>query len=201
MSKHSAHLTSLLIGFCTLLWWHACLLLLILMLWHRQAISNRKETICLPLLNARFEAGHSETPNRQQTECTLSNRLSYEGSYTSNIHVCAFQIKIQHKIFCSHICVQHLVKFSEALKLKKKTILKWCPDWPSPFVVCRYGPGCIAIRQGNAFCCWSEFRMGIHVLLRLFSMMKYDTYSWSIGVFAKCAIITQTVANMALTQW
>ena len=40
-----------------------CLLLLILMLWHRQQFSNRKEKSCLPLLNAGFEAGKSETPN------------------------------------------------------------------------------------------------------------------------------------------
>ena len=33
-----------------------------------------------PLLNAGFEAGKSETPNRQQTECPLTYRLSYRGS-------------------------------------------------------------------------------------------------------------------------
>ena len=50
------------------------------MLWHRQASSTPKETSCLPLLNAGFEAGKSETPNRQQTECPPTNRLSYRGS-------------------------------------------------------------------------------------------------------------------------
>ena len=38
ISKHSAHSTSLPVGFRTGLWWYTCLLLLILMLWHRQAI-------------------------------------------------------------------------------------------------------------------------------------------------------------------
>ena len=33
-----------------------------------------------PMPNTRFEAGKSETPNRQQTEYPLTNRLSYRGS-------------------------------------------------------------------------------------------------------------------------
>ena len=42
MSEHSAHLTSSLpIGFCTWLWQYTCLLL-ISMLWHRQAILESK---------------------------------------------------------------------------------------------------------------------------------------------------------------
>ena len=42
ISKHSAHLTSLPIGFRTWLWRYTCLLLLISMLWHRQAIFKTK---------------------------------------------------------------------------------------------------------------------------------------------------------------
>ena len=42
--------------------------------------SNRKGTSCLPLLHAGFEPWRSETPNRQQTECSLTNRLSYRRS-------------------------------------------------------------------------------------------------------------------------
>ena len=42
ISKHSAHTTSPPVGFCTWLWRYACLLLLILMLWHRQAILELK---------------------------------------------------------------------------------------------------------------------------------------------------------------
>ena len=45
-----------------------------------KGFSNRKETSCLPLLNAGFEAGMSQTPIRQQTECPLINLLSYRGS-------------------------------------------------------------------------------------------------------------------------
>ena len=40
MSEHSAHLTSLTIGFCTWLWRYTCLLL-ISMLWHRQSKGDR----------------------------------------------------------------------------------------------------------------------------------------------------------------
>ena len=42
ISKHSAHSTSLPVGFRTLLWRYTCLLLLISMLWHRQAIFELK---------------------------------------------------------------------------------------------------------------------------------------------------------------
>ena len=42
MSEHSAHLTSLPFGFCTWLWRYTYLLLLISMLWHRQAIFKSK---------------------------------------------------------------------------------------------------------------------------------------------------------------
>ena len=42
ISKYSAHSTSLPIGFRTWLWRYTCLLLLILMLWHRQAIFESK---------------------------------------------------------------------------------------------------------------------------------------------------------------
>ena len=143
MSEHSAHLTSLPFGFRTWLWRYTCLLLLISMLWLRQAIfeskgdklsssaesrirtwksqrhliasrlnahsqtdwaiedqakklelnsssrrcsgtgkrySNRKETSCLPLLRAGFEPRGSLKPNLQQTECLLTNQLSYRGS-------------------------------------------------------------------------------------------------------------------------
>ena len=42
ISKHSAHSTSLPIGFRTWLWRYTCLLFLISMLWHRQAIFESK---------------------------------------------------------------------------------------------------------------------------------------------------------------
>ena len=40
-------------------------ILILIVLWHRELISNRKETSCPPLLNAVFEPWKSETPNRQ----------------------------------------------------------------------------------------------------------------------------------------
>ena len=42
ISKHLAHSTSLPVGFRTWLWRYTCLLLLISMLWHRQAIFESK---------------------------------------------------------------------------------------------------------------------------------------------------------------
>ena len=42
--------------------------------------SNGTETSCLPLWNAGFQAGKSQTPIRQQTECPLTSRLSYRRS-------------------------------------------------------------------------------------------------------------------------
>ena len=42
ISEHSAHLAPLSVDFCTWLWRYTCLLLLISMLWHRQAIFKSK---------------------------------------------------------------------------------------------------------------------------------------------------------------
>ena len=42
ISEHLAHLTPLSVDFRTWLWWYTCLLLLISMLWHRQAIFESK---------------------------------------------------------------------------------------------------------------------------------------------------------------
>ena len=42
ISEHSAHSTPLPFGFRTWLWWYTCLLLLISILWHRQAILKSK---------------------------------------------------------------------------------------------------------------------------------------------------------------
>ena len=66
-----------------------CLILMVLR--HREVISNRKEAICLPLQNAGFELWKSETPNRQHTECPLTNRLGYRGNSTARPYdECAF---------------------------------------------------------------------------------------------------------------
>ena len=61
ISKHSANSTSLPFGFRTWLWRYTCLLLLISMLSDSKRYSNRKETSCLPLLNAGFEPKVSDT--------------------------------------------------------------------------------------------------------------------------------------------
>ena len=80
MSEHSAHLTLLLFGFHTWLWQYPYSLL-ILMLWHRQAIFliERRQVVLLCWMQV-LRLGSLETPNRRQTECPLTNRLSYQGS-------------------------------------------------------------------------------------------------------------------------
>ena len=79
MSKHSAHLTSLPFGFHTWLWRHTCSLL-ISMLWHRQAILESRGDKLSSSAECRIRTPESpKTPIRQQTECALTNRLSYRG--------------------------------------------------------------------------------------------------------------------------
>ena len=55
--------------------------------------SNRKENICLPLLNAGFEPGSLDT-NLQQTECLLTKRLCCQGS-NKNLNTIARSANIQ----------------------------------------------------------------------------------------------------------
>ena len=57
-----------------------CLLLLISMLWHRQAIFESKGEKLSSSVECRVRTGSLKTPIRQQTECLLTNRLSYRGS-------------------------------------------------------------------------------------------------------------------------
>ena len=80
ISKHSANSTSQPVGFRTWLWRYTCLLLLISMLWHRQAIFESKRDKLSTSAECRDSNSGSQTPNRQQTKCPLTNRLSYRGS-------------------------------------------------------------------------------------------------------------------------
>ena len=73
---------SLPVGIRSWLWQYTCSLLLILMLWHREAIFEwRKENVesCLSLLIHYSNPGYLE-PNLWQTESPLTNPLSYRGS-------------------------------------------------------------------------------------------------------------------------
>ena len=106
ISEHSAYLTSLSVDFRTWLWRYTYLMLLILMLWRRQGIfKSKRDKLCssaecriwtrgpIHQIASRIERRQvvflcrmlalnpgSQTPNRQQTECSLTNRLSYRGS-------------------------------------------------------------------------------------------------------------------------
>ena len=79
-SKHSAHLTPLPFGIRTWLWRYTYVLLLISMLWHRQAIFEYKGDTLSSFAECRIRPRGSLKPNLQQTECLLTNRLSYRGS-------------------------------------------------------------------------------------------------------------------------
>ena len=79
ISEHSAHLTPLSVDFRTWLWRYTYLLLLISMLWHRQALFKSKgDKLCSSAECRIWIRGLRQ--NRQQTECSLTNRLSYRGS-------------------------------------------------------------------------------------------------------------------------
>ena len=104
ISEHSAHLTPMSVDVRTWLWRYTYLMLLILMLWHRQAIFKSKgDKLCSSAecriwtrgpknqIASRIERRQvvflcrmlalnpgSQTPNRQQTECSLTNRLNIE---------------------------------------------------------------------------------------------------------------------------
>ena len=90
ISQHSAHSTPQPFGIRTWLWRYTCLLLLISMLWHRQAIFESKGDKLSSSAECRIRTHQglrhflcwmqdsnprSQTPNRQQTEYSLTNRL------------------------------------------------------------------------------------------------------------------------------
>ena len=80
ISEHSAHLTPLSVDFRTWLRRYTYLLLLISMLWHRQSDIQIERRQVVFLCRMQDLNPGSQTPNRQQTECSLTNRLSYRGS-------------------------------------------------------------------------------------------------------------------------
>ena len=65
MSEHSAHLTSLPFGFRTWLWRYTCLLLLISMLWHRQAIYIHTYIFVVVNFDALAQASDIQIERRQ----------------------------------------------------------------------------------------------------------------------------------------
>ena len=67
ISEHSAHSTPQPFGIRTWLWRYTCLLLLISMLWHRQAIFKSKGDKLSSSAECRIRTWRSQTPLRQQT--------------------------------------------------------------------------------------------------------------------------------------
>ena len=80
INEHSAQSTPLSVGFRTWLWRYTCLLLLISILWHRQAIFKSKVDKLSSSAECRIWTQGPRHQNCQQTECPLTNRLSYRGS-------------------------------------------------------------------------------------------------------------------------
>ena len=79
ISKHLAHLTPLPFGIRIWLWRYTYLLW-ISILWHRQAIFDLKGDKLSSSAESRIRTRGSQTPIGQQTECLLTNRLSYWAS-------------------------------------------------------------------------------------------------------------------------
>ena len=79
ISEHSAHSTSLPVGFRTWFWRYTCLFLLILMLWRASDIRIERRQVAFPC-RMQDSNPRSLTPICQQTECLLTNRLSYRES-------------------------------------------------------------------------------------------------------------------------
>ena len=87
ISKHSAHLTPLPFGIRTWLWRYTYLLLLISMLWHRQAIFESKGDKLSSSAEGRIRTQRvSDTYSPADWMPVDKNRLSYRGSSYTYIH-------------------------------------------------------------------------------------------------------------------
>ena len=96
-------------------------------------LSNRKETSCLPLLNADFEPIGSLKPNLQQTECPLTNRLSYRGS--------SLKLELLFSTMPADVLAPGGARISAATVLSTKQYFhsswsgfQWFIGWPDDFI-------------------------------------------------------------------
>ena len=80
---------------------------------------NRKETSCLPLLNAGFEAGKSQTPIRQQTEC-IHIHIHIHVHIHIHIHIQSDPVMMRCKIYYDII---HSTTITEAVRKIEHEIL------------------------------------------------------------------------------
>ena len=79
ISEHSAHLTPLSVDFRTWLWRYTYVVVNFDALAHASDIQIERRQVVFLCWKQDLNPG-SQTPNRQQTECSLTNRLSYRGS-------------------------------------------------------------------------------------------------------------------------
>ena len=99
ISKHSAHSTSLPVGFRTWLWRYTCLLLLISMLWHRQAIFESKGDKLSSSAECRIRTQGLRHPFTYIHTYTYTCKYTYTYTYTY-IHMLAHEA--QH-LFKAHL--------------------------------------------------------------------------------------------------
>ena len=81
ISEHSAYSTPLPVGFSTRLWWYTCSLLLISMLWHRQATFESKED----KLSSSVECRIRSQGLRHQITSRLNARWQWISNFIMNI--------------------------------------------------------------------------------------------------------------------
>ena len=98
MSEHSAHLTSLPFGFRTWLWRYTCLLLLISMLWHRQAIFESKGDKLSSSAESRIRTWKS-----QRHLIANNNKHIYIYTYIYIYYIC-----LNVYVFRASICLHQL---------------------------------------------------------------------------------------------
>ena len=81
ISEHSAYSTPLPVGFSSRLWWFTCSLLLIAMLWHRQAIFELKED----KLSSHVECRIRSQGLRHQIASRLNARWQWISNFMMNV--------------------------------------------------------------------------------------------------------------------
>ena len=144
---------------------------------------------CLTLLNAGFETGKSETPNRRQTECPHTNRLSYRGS-SKNLNSTgrpydewAFSLLDFTADWLSHLALviyMFVVVNFDALaqasdfRIERRQVVyhRWMPiDLPSLYKWIKMGPT-------NRSSLYEGIKVELTDLSSLYKLTKLDPTNW-----------------------
>ena len=105
MSKHSAHWTSLPIRFRTWLWWYTCLLLSILMLWHRQAISEPKGNKLSSAAECirSWDVSDTKSPAEWMPTHKTSELSRIKQKLESELEICFMKLLLARRRWVEHI--------------------------------------------------------------------------------------------------